>query len=94
MITITKEIKIDVYEPQEAMKEYLWLHNELTHFKDKMFVNGKIDIEYLNSIFMVSYGVRVAKLDEYLKGDCCYYVNDDYTVFEQDGEIYVLSYIC
>lgn len=93
MQTITKEIKINVYTPTEVWDELERWHN-VKYLRDKVLVNGKIDIERIyNDNFLCGVGLGVCELDEYFKGICNYFCDDFQEVFEQDNKLYVLSFL-
>ena len=93
MRTITKEIQINVYTPEEIWEELERWHN-VKYLKDRVLVDGKIDMERIyNDTFLYGVGLGVCELQEYLDGWCNYFVDDFQEVFEQDNKLYVLSFL-
>ena len=91
MRTITKEIEIDVYTPTEAWNDLAHWYN-IDYLKDKVLIDGKINIKCIDEDVFDS-GLKISTLKEYFDGLCSYYCEDYYYVFEQDNELYVLTYI-
>jgi hypothetical protein len=93
MKTVRKTVEIDVYTPRETLDEFLRWHEPFARYEDRMLVNDKFDLGYLDSDFMLGTGLRVCNINEYLNGYNNYYYDDFFMVFEQDCELYVLTYI-
>jgi hypothetical protein len=94
MRTITKTIEIDVYTPKEALDNLMCYHDDVfEQFIDKMFVDEKFDLNFIDCELMWGIGLHLSRLDKYLTGEYNYYVDDFFTIFEQDNELYVLTYI-
>ena len=93
MKKITKTINIDVYTPQETFKELLkWHYSVFGWLKDKIYKEDKFDLDYINTD-LVGMGLHATPLEEYLEGECNYYVDDFTMVFEQDDKLYMMAYL-
>ena len=94
MRTITKTVHVDVYTPQEALDDLLHNHDNLAFVKDKIFTDGKFNVEVLDrDPFVLGLGLICTDFNDYLRGLYNYYIDDFFAVFEQDNKLYALTYI-